>query len=91
MKTVPLDEARARLTTLFDQALAGEPQRVVRDGTDAGVIVSESQWADRTGSGRTLADLMVDTLGSGPPAIEGELGDRSWHAETRELGSTITD
>jgi prevent-host-death family protein len=47
MKTYPLNEARAEFSKLFDRALAGEPQRVTRQGKEAVMNVSEDEWRAR--------------------------------------------
>jgi prevent-host-death family protein len=35
-----VQEARARLSSLIDEALAGRPQRIRRRGTDVAVVIS---------------------------------------------------
>lgn len=59
MKTYPLNEARAEFSKLFDRALAGEPQRVTRNGQEAVMIVSEKEWRTRTRSAPSLGDLLA--------------------------------
>jgi prevent-host-death family protein len=47
MKTYPFSEARAEFSKLVDRALAGEPARVTRHGSEAVLIVSEEAWSTR--------------------------------------------
>ncbi len=50
MKTWLVKDARAHLGDVIDAAIAGEPQRIARRGREAVVMVSEEEWARRTGS-----------------------------------------
>ena len=69
MRTYALDEACAEFPDLIKRALAGEPQRIVRDGEEAVVIVSEAEWtrgpktAATPASAATLADLFTKHAG----------------------------
>ncbi len=41
----PLQDARARLSTLVDEALAGRPQRIMRRGKEVAVLISAEEYA----------------------------------------------
>lgn len=99
MRSYPLHEARADLSKLIERALAGEPQRVTRSGTDAVVIVSETDWTrrlhrERDGSGpqdnahRTLADILAAISGVEGFADIMSDADPCWTA-ARPLGSDL--
>ena len=47
MTTHSLHQARAGLSSLFDKALSGQPQRITRYGKDTVVMVSEADWLTR--------------------------------------------
>ena len=82
MKTYPLNEARAEFPKLVESALAGEPQRVTRDGSEAVIIVSEVEWRARSRSAPTLGALLAQHARAGhmsEPAT-----DRPW--KERRLG-----
>jgi prevent-host-death family protein len=82
MKTYPLNESQAEFSKLVERALAGEPQRVTRYGTEAVVIVSEDEWRARCHSAPTLGALLAQHARAGnfsEPAT-----DRPW--KERPLG-----
>ena len=95
MNSYPLAKARASLSKLVDQALAGEPQRITRHGKEAVVVVSESEWQARRGKKETLVDMFERTLGQanddGGPTLEDLFSDRSWYKDERPLGSDFVD
>jgi prevent-host-death family protein len=41
----PVQEARAKLSALIDEALTGKPQRITRNGKDTVVVVREADFA----------------------------------------------
>lgn len=85
-KSYPIHEARAELSTLFDRALAGEPQRVTRYGKEAVVIVAEKEWLARAGGKPTLGHLLASAAEAGVFSDEA-VGDRPW--SDRPLGVDI--
>jgi prevent-host-death family protein len=82
MKTYPLNEALAEFSKLVERAFAGEPQRVICNGEEAVVIVSEHEWRARCRSAPTLGALLAQHARAGnfsEPAT-----DRPW--KERPLG-----
>jgi len=74
LRTYALDEARAEFSSVVDRALAGEPQRIARDGNQAVVVVSESDWFARRQRAQTLGELLANFIESSakdaePPAL----------------------
>lgn len=59
MRTWPLQEARAHLRDVVDNALTEGPQRITRHGKQAVIVVSEEEWERRPGSGRSFGELLV--------------------------------
>lgn len=88
MNSYPLAKARASLSKLVDQALAGEPQRITRHGKEAVVVVSEAEWEARRGKKETLADLLLRSM---TPELSDAIGSEPWAKDERELGSDFTD
>jgi len=61
-----LHEARADFSQLVERALDGEPQRVVKRGKPAVVVVSEQTWLGKTRGRHTLtAALKAFSLAGG--------------------------
>lgn len=46
-QTWPVQEARAQLSALIDEALAGKPQRITRNGKETVVVVREADFAPK--------------------------------------------
>jgi prevent-host-death family protein len=76
VKSYPINEARANLSKLVERALAGEPQRVTRYGTDAVVIVSEREWRARSRTAPTLGALLAKYASAG--LLGADMTDRPW-------------
>jgi prevent-host-death family protein len=91
MRSYPLHEARAKLSTLIERALKGRPQRVTRHGKEAVVIVSEEVWNARPKSAPTLADLFVKTVGADAKGFTDVLGRQHWAKDKRALGADFAD
>lgn len=53
----PVQEARARLSKLIDQALAGRPQRIRRRGTEVAVVVSAVDYDRLTAPRESLVEF----------------------------------
>jgi prevent-host-death family protein len=66
MKTHQLQDARASLSRLIEEALKGEPQRVTRRGRDAVVIVSEADWLKRSVPEAKATNSLRDLLLANP-------------------------
>lgn len=66
MKDYTLHEARADFSRLVDRALDGEPQRVIKRGKPAVVVISEAEWLGKTRGRPTLtAALKAFSLAGG--------------------------
>jgi len=85
MKTCSLDEACASFFELVERALAGEPQRVIRHGKKAVVIVSEEQWHSRGRAAPTLGALLAQYARRG--LMHEPIRARPW--KDRSLGSNF--
>jgi len=59
MRTWPLEEARAHLRDVIDNALTQRPQRITRHGKQAVVVVSEKEW-EGPRPGRSFGELLAD-------------------------------
>lgn len=60
-----LSEAKAQLSKVIQYALDGEPQRIVRGGREAVVVLSEAEYTRVAGPRRNLVDLFSALRGSG--------------------------
>ena len=87
MKTYSLSEAQAEFSKLVERALAGEPQRVTRYGTETVVIVSEDEWRARCRSAPTLGALLAQHARAG--TFSEPATDRPWRE--RPLGMICPD
>jgi prevent-host-death family protein len=58
-------DAKAQLSKLVQRALDGQPQRIVRGGREAVVVLSERQYNEATAPRRNLVDLFSTLRGSG--------------------------
>jgi prevent-host-death family protein len=86
MRSTPLRQARAEFSKLIDRALAGEPQRVTRNGTAAVVIVSEAAWTRRSATeAGTLGELLAEHAHA--HGFCEEDFDRPWREGGRRLGT----
>ncbi len=83
MKTISLSEARSDLSKLIDNAIAGEPSRITRNGKDAVVIVSEAAWTQRKGKVPTLGHLLAEYAEAG--VLTDDITNRPW--KDRALGN----
>jgi len=50
-------DAKAQLSKVVQRALDGEPQRIVRGGRDAVIVVAEEEYKKATRPRRTVVDL----------------------------------
>ena len=50
--------AKAKLSRVIEQALAGAPQVITRNGKEAVVVVSAAEWRQWTERKGTLADFL---------------------------------
>ena len=91
MRSYPLHQARSKLSTLFERALKGEPQRVTRHGKEAVVIVSERDWNARPKSAPTVADLLVKTVGADPEGFTDVIGRQRWAKDKRLFGTDFAE
>ncbi len=89
MRTYPLDEARAEFSKIVERALAGEPQRVMRRGKEAVIIVSETDWSSGRQRAATLGDLLADFAER--PGTDEVFFERSTFPRIRALGSDFHD
>ncbi|MGE0008749.1 MAG: type II toxin-antitoxin system Phd/YefM family antitoxin [Parvibaculaceae bacterium] len=58
MKEIPLKDAKATLSAVVDQAVAGEPVAITRHGRKEAVLVSFEEWA-RVSKVPGFADLLL--------------------------------
>ena len=58
MKEIQLKEAKATLSAVVDQAVAGEPTVITRHGRKEAVLVSFTEWA-RVSKVPSFADLLL--------------------------------
>jgi antitoxin Phd len=89
MRSYPLHEARAKLSTLIERALKGEPQRVTRHGKEAVIIIAEKAWSERPKSAPTLADLLLKTVGEDARGFADVLS-KPWAKDKRRLGADFS-
>lgn len=59
MKEVPLSEAKARLSSVIDDARQGEATVITRHGKKEAVVVAFERWSDLTSSA-TVWDLLTN-------------------------------
>ena len=64
MKTVQLQDAKARFSSLVDDAVTGEPVTVTRHGKAVAVIVSAEEWDRISEKAPSFADLILSFPGS---------------------------
>ena len=64
MKTVQLQDAKAKFSSLVDEAIAGERVTVTRHGTPVAVIVSAEEWERVSEKAPTFADLLLSFPGT---------------------------
>ena len=57
-KRWPVAEAKAKLSQVIDQALAGAPQTITRHGREAVVVVSAAEWRRWTERRGSLVDFL---------------------------------
>jgi prevent-host-death family protein len=60
-----LTDAKAQLSRVVQRALDGEPQRIVRSGRDAVVVVAEPAYERANRRGRTAVELFSVLRGAG--------------------------
>ncbi len=60
-------EAKARFSELVEKARTEGPQHVTRHGRDAVVVVSATDWENRTRPGPSLVEVLLD------PSVRGVL------------------
>jgi prevent-host-death family protein len=63
MKTVQLRDAKARFSSLVEDAIAGDRVTMTRNGTPVAVLVSAEEWARVSGQTPSLADLLLSLPG----------------------------
>ena len=63
--TWKLTDAKANLSRLVEQAFKGRPQRILRGGRDAVIVVAESQYRRAVDRGRTAVQLFSALRGAG--------------------------
>jgi antitoxin Phd len=64
MKTVQLQEAKAKFSSLVDDVIAGKPVTVTRHGKPVAVIVSSEEWERVSEKAPSFADLLLRFPGS---------------------------
>lgn len=64
MKTVQLQDAKARFSSLVDEAIAGERVTVTRHGKPVAVIVSAEEWERVSEKAPSFADLLLSFPGT---------------------------
>lgn len=72
MKEVQLKDAKANLSAVVDEAIAGEPTTITRHGKPKAVIVSHAEWL-RLSNVPSFARLLM----SAPDGIEAVERDQS--------------
>ena len=55
----PVAEAKARLSELIENAVAGGPQTITRNGQPAAVVVSVAEWARKSRRSGNLAEFLA--------------------------------
>jgi len=63
-KTWTLTDAKARFSAVVQLALEGAPQRVLRNGREAVIVVAESAFDAATRPKRSLVELFAALQGS---------------------------
>jgi prevent-host-death family protein len=58
-RTWAVAKAKARLSALIDQAIAGGPQTITRSGRKAVVVVSAEEWERKTKRKGNLAEFFA--------------------------------
>lgn len=58
MKEIQLKDAKATLSAVVDQAVAGEPTVITRHGRKEAVLVSFEEW-ERVSKAPSFADLLL--------------------------------
>ncbi len=71
----PVQEARARLSRLIDDALAGRPQRISRRGQDVAVLISAAEYERLARPRETLLEFfqrspLAEAMAEGEPDLE---------------------
>lgn len=80
-KTWTVAEAKAKLSEVIEQAMAGEPQTITRNGRTAVVVVAADEWRRKTrrkgNLGEFLAasplrgsDVVIERDQSGPREVD---------------------
>jgi antitoxin Phd len=81
MRSWSITEARARISEVFDAALASGPQKIERRDSEPVVVVAESDWNRLVAEFRTVADFVLNA-----PFEEGDLPERRpARATTRDI------
>ena len=88
MRSYPLSEAKSEFANLVERALAGEPQRVIRQNGEAVIVVAETAWNKQPGSKKTLVGLFEATIGAGEGEAD-EFERSSWSKSERQLGEAF--
>jgi prevent-host-death family protein len=60
-----LTDAKTQLSEVVRRALEGEPQRIVRSGRDAVIVVAEAAYVRATARGKTAVELFSALRGAG--------------------------
>jgi hypothetical protein len=71
VRTWTITEARANISTVFDEAIKDGPQRIERRDSEPVVMVAESDWKRLTAAYPTMADLILNS-----PIDEDDLPER---------------
>ena len=71
MRTWTITEARANISTVFDEAIKDGPQRIERRDSEPVVMVAESDWKRLTAAYPTMVDLILNS-----PIDEDDLPER---------------
>jgi PHD/YefM family antitoxin component YafN of YafNO toxin-antitoxin module len=61
MKSWSITEARAKISDVFDAALASGPQRIERRDSEPVVMVAESDWRRLVAEFESFADLVLNS------------------------------
>ena len=64
MKTVQLQEAKAKFSSLVDDAVSGKHVTVTRHGKPVAVLVSVEEWERVSKKAPSFADLLLSFPGS---------------------------
>ncbi len=60
MKTWSISEARANISSVFDEALRNGPQKIERRDSEPVVMVAEADWDRLIAEYPTIADLILN-------------------------------